>query len=266
MNIFSVLTLYAQKSKIVLNKEIVFHIGPSVFQGDITSGLYFSDKKVNQIKFENSNLNIGSGIIYHVSPGFSFKTNVNILQLYGDDAWGKNAARMLKFKTYLIDFSAMLEYSYSYQFIKKNYLTISTGFSVINFYPMGEYNGKWYNLRKASTEGQGLKNGTDRYRAFSVSLPVNFGYFFEINNRDKLGIELCFRKAFTDYIDDVSGRYYNNTEIKNQKGEWAANLADPKPQKTPAGVLRGNPSKDDNYTIINFSYRRLLGVKYVTRY
>lgn len=266
LGILCAFSAFSQKSKAVLNKEISFHFGPAIFQGDVTSGLFFSKKKVSQLSFENCNLNIGSGMNFYISPSFSFKTNVNLLQLYGDDAWGKNEVRMLKFKTYLLDFSALIEYIYFNPLFEKKYLTLSTGVAFINFYPLGKYNGKWHNLRNASTEGQGLIKGTKKYKPIVLSMPINFGYFFDVNNRDKYGIEICFRKTFTDYIDDVSGRYYDNDEILKQKGESAAALADPKPIKSPSGTLRGNPRKNDNYTFINFSYRRLLGVKYVSKF
>lgn len=263
---FNAYFAHGQKGKDVLNKEVSYHIGPAVFQGDVVSGVYFSNKKISQSYLSNSNLNVGLGFNYYLSNIFCFKTNFNFLQLNGNDEWGKNYQRMLKFRTYLFDVSAIVEYNYMNRYLKNSIFSASSGIAVINFYPMGKYNGKWYSLQKVGTEGQGLKPGSKKYLPLALSIPINVGYYYILNNRDKFGFEICFRKTFTDYIDDVSGQYYDNNEILNKKGEEAAYLADPRPVKAQAGTYRGNPGKNDNYTFVNLSYRRLLGVKYIIKY
>ena len=59
------------------------------------------------------------------------------------------------------------------------------------------------------------------------------------------------RKTFTDYLDDVSKRYYNPLLLEAQKGKTAALMSDPSigtdPNYTNVGKQRGNSTTKDWY-------------------
>ncbi len=59
----------------------------------------------------------------------------------------------------------------------------------------------YYNLRKYRTEGASYSN-------FGFAVPVGIGMYFTFNKEWRIGWEICWRKTFTDYLDDVS-TYYN---------------------------------------------------------
>ena len=127
---------------------------------------------------------------------------------------------------------------------------------------MGKYQDKWYSLRELGTEGQGLKPGTKKYSITSYTIPLNIGYRYMLNRNEMWGLEFCFRKTFTDYLDDVSGSYYDNGAIAEKNGKAAAYLADPNLIKNPNGQRRGNYKRGDNYSFVNITYSRFLGVPY----
>ena len=79
----------------------------------------------------------------------------------------------------------------------------------------------------------------------------------ELGDSWSIGTEFTWTKTFTDYLDDVSGDYFDNAAISHNYGEKAAFFADPSAgffeDWTAPGKPRGNPGQKDNYLIWNFS-------------
>lgn len=104
-------------------------------------------------------------------------------------------------------------------------------------------------LRPLKTEGQGLPRGPKPYGPIAFSLPVGMAAHFNIPPRLKIGIDFCVRLTTTDYIDDVSGKYYDNDELRAAKGALSAKMADRSlgtiPGATSKGAPRGNPKNPD---------------------
>jgi hypothetical protein len=73
-------------------------------------------------------------------------------------------------------------------------------------------------------------------------------------------MNMSCRYTFTDYIDDASTIYYDNDKLRAEKGDAAADLADPSsgenPNWTAAGSPRGNPKNNDHYLsiFVTFTY------------
>jgi len=66
----------------------------------------------------------------------------------------------------------------------------------------GEYvSDTWYSLRPYRTEGSTYSN-------FGLAIPMGIGMYFTFNKSWRIGWEICWRKTFSDYLDDVS-TYYN---------------------------------------------------------
>jgi hypothetical protein len=59
----------------------------------------------------------------------------------------------------------------------------------------------WYALRDLRTEGA-------TYSAFGVAIPLGVGFYFTHNKEWRFGWEISWRTTFSDYLDDVSTRYY----------------------------------------------------------
>jgi hypothetical protein len=72
----------------------------------------------------------------------------------------------------------------------------------------GEYvNDTWYNLRPYRTEGSTYSN-------IGLAIPMGIGMYFTFNKTWRIGWEICWRKTFSDYLDDVS-TYYNKPSPDN---------------------------------------------------
>lgn len=72
----------------------------------------------------------------------------------------------------------------------------------------------WYALRDLRTEGA-------TYSAFGVAIPLGVGFYFTHNKEWRFGWEISWRTTFSDYLDDVSTRYYK----PNPKNEGDMALA-----------------------------------------
>jgi hypothetical protein len=89
---------------------------------------------------------------------------------------------------------------------------------------------------------------------------VGVKYF--VNKRISIGAEFSVRKTFTDYIDDVSGRYYDKAKLAQAYGPTAALLSDPSkgdiygataPNADGSGAQRGDPRYKDSYMFLTFT-------------
>lgn len=140
------------------------------------------------------------------------------------------------------------------------------GVGVTRFNPQANFDGTWYDLRPLSTEGQGLEGGPEEYSLFTTVIPMGIRIAYEINKEWTLGLEVMHRITFTDYMDDVSGVYYNNEVIRDDVGDLAAYFADPSLgtyidengnelplNSTDTGQQRGNPENNDSYMFAHFT-------------
>ncbi len=110
-------------------------------------------------------------------------------------------------------------------------------------------------LQPLGTEGQGLPEYPDKkpYQLTQFAIPVGVGIKYAVTKKIILSAELSFRKIFTDYLDDVSGKGYADTSIlRIARGQLASDLSFRGDELDPPLVLnsfstRGNPDKKDTY-------------------
>jgi hypothetical protein len=102
------------------------------------------------------------------------------------------------------------------------------GIGLFYFQPQGQFtDGSWHNLRKLSTEGQGLPGGVPKYSPVSVCFPVGIGTKYALTRLLSIGLEFGKRYTLTNYIDDTGGIYYDYNTILQSKGTLAAHFSDP---------------------------------------
>ena len=67
----------------------------------------------------------------------------------------------------------------------------------------------WVDLRPLGTEGQltGIAGTPKMYSLIQIGVPIGLGFRYRLLDKFDLSLELGYRFVFTDYIDDVSGRY-----------------------------------------------------------
>jgi hypothetical protein len=136
------------------------------------------------------------------------------------------------------------------------------GLGVFNFNPKGQLNNEWIELKPLGTEGQGLPNGAEEYKTTQLCVPMGIGVRKALSKTWCVGFELQYTKTFTDYVDDVSGNYYDNELIREAYGDEAAFFADPSlgtgplyvedRNPTATGQQRGDPKDNDAYLFLKF--------------
>jgi hypothetical protein len=109
-------------------------------------------------------------------------------------------------------------------------------------------------LQPLGTEGQGLEGGATKkkYKLTQVSIPFGVGAKANLSKNIGISFEWGMRKTFTDYLDDVSKRYYDPVALGAARGGTAAVMSDPSIGTDAAfsnrGRQRGNATTKDWYS------------------
>jgi hypothetical protein len=209
---------------------------------------------------------VGGILRWNFDKRWVLKVNGYRGKLAGDDAISKeNEMRNLRFVSSLTEVSSVVEFNFFPYFTGSNltyftpYLFAGPGFFIFN--PKAEYDGDMVTLRNIHTEGQ---SEGQEYSTYGFAMVFGLGFKYSINNRLGLGLEWGMRKTFTDYIDDISTKYYIDFD-KLSPGEISAAqmLSDPATIKHKPGMQRGNPQNNDWYSFagITLTYRFTIGEK-----
>jgi hypothetical protein len=231
---------------------------------------------------------ITAGYRYKLAEFASLRGNLTYGRLAGNDAFSgqkHRRSRNLSFRSPLIELSAVGEVYFVREKVSSRYRVRGIrgalgssmsayafgGIGGFYFNPRSQFVGnttypgdnKWYSLQPLGTEGQGQPGQPDKYKRVSLCLPMGVGVKFNLNRTMAITFEYGFRYTFTDYIDDVSGDYYNPALIaaaNGSKGNAAAYFSDPKiVVETDDGPYilgdgrpivneqRGNPNSNDTY-------------------
>jgi hypothetical protein len=258
-------------------KEIFISMGATDFLGELGGrnriGTHYSPVDLN---FPLTKTAFGLGYRYKIQRWMNVTTKFNYLIVQGDDALTQEQYRHnrnLNFKSNIFELAARVEMGFESSKTGNRYGIRKTlnrrmknnkhgvfffaGIGAFYFNPKGRLpNGTYIPLRPLHTEGQGLPNGPKQYSNYSICIPLGVYYKVTINKQWTVGIEFSYRKTFTDYIDDVSGRYYDNNAIKAAYGPLAAQMADPSLGNIPGASLpaadglaaqRGDPTQKDAY-------------------
>ena len=118
------------------------------------------------------------------------------------------------------------------------------------------------------TEGQGMAEYPDRpnYKLHSFEIPLGAGFKYYLKENMYIGMEVVHRKSFSDYVDDVSKDYIDNTLFANYLSPEQAAMANQLYFRenqagfrgSPVvGEQRGNPNQNDSFfsTILRFGWR-----------
>lgn len=269
--------------------EIGLGIGPVFFLGDLGGNYGKGTRFVKDINFPTTNLIKGFYVnLYPVEwLGFRFAMNHGKLEGYdslvndkgGDETFRK--IRNLEFQSPLWEAYGAIEF-YPTVFLEqydglqgklRPYGVL--GFGAFKFNPKARYyapNGQatWVELKPLRLEGQGMAEYPDRkeYKLMSWEIPIGAGFKYYIKDNLYVGIEIMHRKSFTDYVDDVSTTYIDNTLFASYLTPEQAAMANQlyyRENFTPAGSTsrpglneqRGNPKQNDSYfsTILRLGWR-----------
>lgn len=271
--------------------ELLGGIGPSGFLGDIGGSKRSGTHFIDDYNFLSTRYCINAGMRYKPEPKLAVKVMLNFAMVSGNDSLSDNLYRRnrnINFRSPIIELSVQGEYYLNsdinaktlYSLVglktkkkrKRWAVYVFGGIGLFYYNPQEKLNvdENWYSVRKYHVEGQGLPGGSKQFSNYSIAIPIGLGYRQVLDKKWSIGVEFGFRKTFTDYIDGVSGNYYNSVKLTQAYGTTAASLADPNLGKidgaTNTGQERGNSKYKDSYMFftVNVGYM-LKGKQHRTR-
>jgi len=236
-------------------------IGLSHYFGDLNTG------------YSLSSPGLAAGVIarYNFDERVCLKFSANYGQGSGDDAKSKNAyekARNLSFRSPVMEGSAQVEFNFL-PYIhgsRDNFYTpyLFGGFSVVNFNPQAELNGKWHDLRPLGTEGQFRG---EEYYSTTGALCYGGGFKIDLSYEWSINLEIGARYLFSDYLDDVSTVYADKEDLENLRGDIAVALSDRSilvpgvndGQIGQTGRQRRNSTTKDTYVFLGIGFLYYFG-------
>ena len=265
-------------------KELVFGIGASNFLGELGGKDQIGTDFVQDLEIKATRFAVSAGYRYYIRSYLSVRGNLTYAVVSGDDALTNEPFRNnrnLHFKSDIIEGVGVAEFHLIEEKQGSRYKIKGTkgsrssrvglfaygGIGLFYFNPKAQYvDGSWYNLRPLGTEGQGLEGGPDKYSPVSIAMPLGIGLKYYVNTKMRIGLDVGVRKTFTDYIDDVSGVYFDKTKIAEANGPEAAYFSDPSLVESLPGTgtiqaapgnERGDPSDLDSYMFaqLTISYK-----------
>jgi hypothetical protein len=232
--------------------------------GWVGASNYFGDLNTSW-RLNHLHLAGGIGARYNINDRLSFKFGSNVGKISAYDSESDNIyelRRNLSFKSPIIDGTAQFEFNFlpyihgSRDYFFTPYMFLGPSFFYFN--PQAELDGKTYNLRDMGTEGQFRG---EEYNTTQWAVAYGIGFKIDLSYRWSVNVELSGRKLFTDYIDDVHGVYADIRDIRAQRGDIAAALADRsiEPQIGLPGRQRGNGKKSDAYVFLGVGLNYYFG-------
>ena len=226
---------------------------------------YLGDLQEKRFTFNQAHLAGGIGLSYDLTEKFSLRGGVMFGKISGDDKLGRNKARNLNFSSGLTE--AHLGVQYYITPLGQRSLTpyVFAGLALYHFDPYThDTAGTKYYLKPLSTEGQGFIEDKEYYSLTKMAIPFGAGVKLSLSDKINVGLEIGFRKLFTDYLDDVSDVYVDRNLLLANRGEKAVELAyrgdeikDGTFTYPDAGSQRGSPQVKDWYyfTGLTLSYK-----------
>ncbi len=208
------------------NIEFGIYGGVSNYIGDV------SEQKLKLDQFHPSFAIIGR---YNLSPRVTFKGMLGYGRVSGADSLAsaiRNKVRNTNFTSDFYEFSAHVEYNLiPYKLTERKgrpfipYLF--GGIGIFHYNPKTEFQGSTYELQPLGTEGQGTTKYNDlkKYDLTTVCVPIGFGVKKRVSRNFVVGIEAGLRITFTDYLDDVGGKYASSSVVARAYGPTAGSLA-----------------------------------------
>lgn len=260
-------------------QEITPGLGISNFLGELGGRNQIGSPFIWDLEISQTRPSLSLGYRYYVKRKMAFRLNFTYGILAGNDNLTLEPFRNnrnLSFKSDVLELALLYElhlykeelgHVYDLRGVKGTKssrvgLYFFGGIGGFYFDPRAQYNNAWVRLKPLGTEGQGLPGGAEEYDNLGLCIPMGIGVRKAFNKHWSGGLELQYTKTFTDYIDDVSGVYYDNNAIREAYGDMAAYLADPSLgvgalyeaglNPTVAGQQRGDPNDLDAYLFLKW--------------
>lgn len=199
--------------------------------------------------------------VFSLKERVHLKAGVQYAHLHGSDSYTLEYSRRkrnITVNTHVLSICPRIEYNLFSKRSNDNMIySVQVGAGILLFQPYSIYNGKKYQLQPLGTEGQNKFGEKKPYSRIVLNVPYGFSLGKRISSKYSWYLDINGNYAFTDYLDDVSGKYGNNELIKNNNGEVAAFLADPNitGNERLEGTQRGNPHNKDMFISLSIRFR-----------
>lgn len=225
--------------------QLEFMPGFSSYTGDLTQTAF----PIHTVEPSlSANFNYNTGDLINLRLGLAWA------MVSGNDKYNSQwdlRGRNLSFKSQILEASACIEFNLADPEIYYSfpYLFGGVGFFHFNPYTRDNNNKKVF-LRPLSTEGEGLPQypSVKKYSLNQVCLPFGAGWKIKTHKNYTISFEVGLRYLFTDYLDDVSGKYVDRETLLGARGQEAVDLAFRATFPVTTGDIRGNPKVKDMYT------------------
>ncbi|MEM9024141.1 MAG: DUF6089 family protein [Bacteroidota bacterium] len=194
--------------------EIGLMFGTSYYNGELNP--------TSQFNTDFMNTAFGVVLRKNLSTRWALRSGFYYGAVNGDDAKVDsdfNRNRNLSFHSSLWEASVVIEFNFLHYnpMIRGKYFTPYSfiGLGLFRFNPKADLENNTYELHPLMTEGVS-------YKRTQPSIPFGIGFKFSATDRFLFSVEWGLRRTFTDYIDDVSGRYPAAGELDG----LAADLSD----------------------------------------
>lgn len=236
---------------------------------------YAGDLQTKRFTLDQSLFTIGVWGSYEYSNKLMLRAGIHFAQVNAQDKYQTNELRRLRNLSFASNiWEGHIAGEFHFLGMQDRVFSpyVMGGVAVFHFNPYAyapvSAGGRKTFLRPLSTEGQGLTGFPDRkpYQLTQVAIPLGAGVRMKLNEKFSVGAEISYRITFTDYIDDVSGTYVDQTALLTQRGPLAVQMAfrtpevpghttDPYPANN---AIRGGEAKD-YYYFMGFSISYCLG-------
>jgi len=270
--------------------ELGLNFGPTFFLGDLGGKVGKGTTFIKDLNYKLTKLMKGAFVSVYPNEWLGFRLAAqytyvegidSIISTHGvDELWRKQ--RNLDFKSNMWEVYTAMEF-FPLQYIKRNDEEydprfrpyVFAGVGLFHFNPKGslkDQNGNvtWHELQPLHMEGQGFAEYPDRknYKLTQLNLPYGAGFKYLISGNINAGLELLYRKTFTDYIDDVSTRYIDpalydkylspaDAAIAYRLSDKTIGIVTPGVGRYAPGTQRGSPKHNDAY----FSFLLKFGIR-----
>ncbi len=222
----------------------------------ITGGVSYYIGDLNPTRHYPANTHLAGGLFYRYNIDQRYAVRIQGLftkiESYDSDSPDSlQQLRNLGFRTNLFEVAATVEINFlKYRGITKDSHNwtpyIFLGLAYFHMNPQNLLDDTWYDLQPLGTEGQGTSAAGEPYKLDVMSIPHGVGFKFALTDKLDLGLEWGLRRTYTDYLDDVSGVYVDNTFLAAETGPLTAALADPSVLRE-TGINSGR-ARGDGYT------------------
>lgn len=267
-----------------LRLEYLLGLGGTSFLGDLGGQDGPGQPFIFDLEPTQSRYSVTAGVRYYLREYHALRGTLSYARLRGSDAttnYPNRKYRNLNFKSPIIELTG----NYELHILKPQTIHLagarnsrvfdgnrfgayaSAGAGLFFFNPKAQFNGEWYALKPMGTEGQGLPGGPDPYRRINLVFPLGGGVTYLLNHNYTIGLDFGYRWTTTDYIDDASGYYYDNSAIVDANGKLAGTLANPsvllsdvpEPDWYTEGQPRGGSESNDTYLFLQVTLSHSLG-------